>query len=236
MTRPILISEVFGPTIQGEGAQLGRPTVFVRTAGCDYRCSWCDTPYAVLPTEAHKATWQPMTAEQIMGEVWRLTNCQPCLITLSGGNPALQPLEPLLDLGHQLGYTFTMETQGSVYRPWFAKLDHLTISPKPPSSGMVTNWDRLRQCLAAGCPDTSLKVVVFDDRDYRYARDVGATFADVRLFLSVGNHTPNADEVDTAGLLDRLRWLVETIVADGWYSVTITPQLHVLIWGNTRAV
>jgi 7-carboxy-7-deazaguanine synthase len=42
----ILISEIFGPTIQGEGALVGKPTVFVRTGGCDYRCDWCDTVYA----------------------------------------------------------------------------------------------------------------------------------------------------------------------------------------------
>ena len=45
----IRISEIFGPTIQGEGPLMGRPTVFVRTGGCDYRCRWCDTLYAVLP-------------------------------------------------------------------------------------------------------------------------------------------------------------------------------------------
>jgi 7-carboxy-7-deazaguanine synthase len=48
VTEHIRISEIFGPTIQGEGPLIGRPTVFVRTAGCDYRCTWCDTLYAVL--------------------------------------------------------------------------------------------------------------------------------------------------------------------------------------------
>jgi 7-carboxy-7-deazaguanine synthase len=49
MKESILISEIFGPTVQGEGPLVGRPTVFVRTGGCDYRCAWCDTLYAVLP-------------------------------------------------------------------------------------------------------------------------------------------------------------------------------------------
>jgi 7-carboxy-7-deazaguanine synthase len=44
---PIRISEIFGPTIQGEGVLIGLPTVFVRTGGCDYRCSWCDSLHAV---------------------------------------------------------------------------------------------------------------------------------------------------------------------------------------------
>ena len=49
MTACIRISEIFGPTIQGEGPLIGRPSIFVRTGGCDYRCNWCDTLYAVLP-------------------------------------------------------------------------------------------------------------------------------------------------------------------------------------------
>ena len=44
----IRVSEIFGPTVQGEGPQIGCPTYFIRTGGCDYRCSWCDTPYAVF--------------------------------------------------------------------------------------------------------------------------------------------------------------------------------------------
>ncbi len=43
----IRVSEIFGPTIQGEGVLIGLPTVFVRSGGCDYRCSWCDSLHAV---------------------------------------------------------------------------------------------------------------------------------------------------------------------------------------------
>ena len=47
--KKVRVSEIFGPTVQGEGPLIGKPTVFVRTGGCDYRCNWCDTLYAVLP-------------------------------------------------------------------------------------------------------------------------------------------------------------------------------------------
>src|SRR6185312_11456913 len=134
-TRTVAISEIFGCTIQGEGALIGKPTVFVRTGGCDYRCVWCDTLYAVLPE--HKSEWHPMTAEDILAEVRRLAGEKPILVTLSGGNPAIQPLGELLDLGHASGYSFALETQGSVAQSWFADLDYLTLSPKPPSSKQV---------------------------------------------------------------------------------------------------
>ena len=65
----IRISEIFGPTVQGEGALIGKPTVFVRTGGCDFRCSWCDTLHAVLP--AYRHDWLPMTDEEILASVRR---------------------------------------------------------------------------------------------------------------------------------------------------------------------
>ena len=141
MSQRIRISEIFGPTIQGEGPLIGRPTVFVRTAGCDYRCSWCDTLYAVLPE--YRDEWSAMTASEILTRVNGLVGNQPVLISLSGGNPALQPLDDLISLAHQSGHSLAMETQGSLAQPWFAKLDWLILSPKPPSSGMETDWAAL---------------------------------------------------------------------------------------------
>jgi 7-carboxy-7-deazaguanine synthase len=128
MSQRIRISEIFGPTIQGEGPLIGRPTVFVRTAGCDYRCSWCDTLYAVLPE--YRDEWSAMTASEILTRVNGLVGNQPVLISLSGGNPALQPLDDLISLAHQSGHSLAMETQGSLAQPWFAKLDWLILSPK----------------------------------------------------------------------------------------------------------
>src|SRR5262249_776223 len=57
----IRVSEIFGPTIQGEGVLIGLPTVFVRSGGCDYRCSWCDSMHAV--DTRFRADWRPMSVE-----------------------------------------------------------------------------------------------------------------------------------------------------------------------------
>src|SRR6056297_3563779 len=64
---PLRVSEIFGPTIQGEGALIGVPTVFVRLGGCDYRCSWCDSLHAV--DSAYRESWTPMSAEAVMEAV-----------------------------------------------------------------------------------------------------------------------------------------------------------------------
>ena len=82
-TFPII--EIFGPTIQGEGAEAGLPTHFVRLGGCDYRCSWCDTMYAVDPVVVRRdSTW--LSAEQIIEALTRLPG-SPRWVSISGGNP-----------------------------------------------------------------------------------------------------------------------------------------------------
>ena len=231
--KTILISEIFGPVIQGEGALIGRPTVFVRTGGCDYRCDWCDTLYAVLPQ--HKNEWTPMGADRILDEVEKISP-SPILITLSGGNPALQPLEELLDLGHGRGYKFGMETQGSVCKSWFAKLDYLVLSPKPPSSQMTTNWDILPQCVSSSARNVSLKVVVFNEEDYAFARSVHLSFPDVPFYLQVGSDIA-ANEIEYSMQTgDKINWLLGRVLQDNWNDVTILPQLHTLIWGQKRGV
>ncbi len=240
MTDPVRVSEIFGPTIQGEGALIGQPTVFVRTGGCDYRCSWCDSLHAVDAEYRH--TWAPMQPADVMAEVARLSGDRPILVTLSGGNPAIQPLGPLIGMGHARGYRFAMETQGSVARDWFADLDMLVLSPKPPSSGMAVDWAAFDACrAAAGDAPTVLKIVVFDEADYHWAREVAARYPSLAVYLQPGNHTPpppgdDTAVVDQAGIDARMRWLVDRVVADGWFAATVLPQLHVTLWGNKRGV
>lgn len=235
------VNEIFGPTIQGEGAQIGRPTVFVRLFGCDYRCAWCDSMYAVDPK--HRATGSRlMSADEILEAVEQLAGEESgILITLSGGNPALQPCLDLIAEGQARGYTFTMETQGSRAQPWFGQLDHLCLSPKPPSSRMATSFDTLADCLYFAPTDTILKVVVFDADDYAYARSLWAWAQGIRagipMYLQVGNLTPEPDRaLDVMALLACYRRLIDRTVADGWYAVRVLPQLHTLVWGNDRGV
>lgn len=231
------IAEIFGPTIQGEGALIGEPTVFVRAGGCDYRCSWCDSLHAVDSQYRH--SWTPMSPETIWQKVRNLSGGQPLTVSISGGNPAIQNFGPLIALGRAEGYRFACETQGSIAQPWFADLDTLVLSPKPPSSGETVDWNAFAACLTEGAKARQqvMKIVIFDDEDYRWAREVHARYGDLPLYLQPGN--PEVDPeipVDPQALADRLEWLTEKAMADGWFAPRILPQLHVLIWGNKRGV
>ena len=231
----IRISEIFGPTIQGEGALIGQPTVFVRTGGCDYRCSWCDTLHAV--DSEFRREWTPMSAEEIFAEVEKLSNGKPLMVSLSGGNPAIQPLGELIKLGHDKGYQFALETQGSIAQDWFADLDILTLSPKPPSSGHETDWDAFDECLkaAGNGPETVMKIVIFDQTDYEYAQDAAKRYPALPLYLQPGNHQVEG-EPDMSGLSERLLWLAEKVTNDNWHKAHVLPQLHVMLWGNQKGV
>jgi 7-carboxy-7-deazaguanine synthase len=243
MKEHIRISEIFGPTIQGEGPLIGRPTVFVRTGGCDYRCTWCDTLYAVLPE--YRDEWPPMTPGAIIAQVDELAGGKPVLVSLSGGNPALHPLGPLIALGRESGHSFALETQGSISQPWFAELDWLILSPKPPSAGVTVDQAAFEVCLKAarGRPRCVLKIVIFDDADYSYAQALAASYPALPVYLQVGNPAPlvaaegvlpNVTDIDD--LLQRFRWLVGRVTTDHWFVPTVLPQLHVLTWGNKRGV
>nr|WP_290428509.1 7-carboxy-7-deazaguanine synthase QueE [Defluviimonas salinarum] len=234
------IAEIFGPTIQGEGALIGAPTVFVRAGGCDYRCAWCDSLHAV--ESRFRNEWAPMTAAEVWARVTALSGGRPLTVSLSGGNPAIQDFAPLIAMGKAEGYRFALETQGSVAQDWFAALDMLILSPKPPSSGEVVDWVRFDACVTAA--DTAaavMKIVIFDEADYLWAREAAERHPDLPLYLQPGNHTPPPPEeedatIDMDGVLARMEWLVERTLADGWFRPRILPQLHVLIWGNKRGV
>lgn len=221
----MLVSEIFY-SLQGEGPLAGRPSAFVRTAGCDYRCTWCDTRYAVWPE--HRAQWRSLTPEAIWRRVVRLAPHGE-LLTLTGGNPALQKdAEALVALAQHHGWAVALETQGSAARPWLRRLDHLIVSPKPPSAGNVTPRTAIEHVLgcAAGEPSIAFKVVIADAADYAYAREITGCWSHP-VYLQPC-HQPGSEP------LAEYRALVDRVLADDWARVTVLPQLHVLLWDGER--
>ncbi|WP_066287643.1 7-carboxy-7-deazaguanine synthase QueE [Bacillus sp. FJAT-29937] len=235
----IPVMEIFGPTIQGEGMVIGQKTMFVRTAGCDYSCAWCDSSFTWDGSGKDLIT--QMDAEEIWAELKRMGEERFSFVTISGGNPALlKNLSELVDLLKENSIKVGLETQGSKWQEWFYNIDELTISPKPPSSKMVTNFDMLDEIIGKlHTRQISLKVVIFNDEDFNYAKKLHKRYPEVPFFLQVGNDDIATVDQDTLvhQLLEKYSWLIDKVVEDrDLNNVKVLPQLHTYIWGNKRGV
>lgn len=235
------VVEIFGPTIQGEGPEVGSMCIFVRFGGCDYRCSWCDSTHAVLPEQVRAAP--RLSVEDILLRVTALGSAP--LVILSGGNPLLLDLGSLVDLLHIAGYQVSVETQGTQWRGWINQVDQVVVSPKPPSSGMGEGdasievlWEFLRRTTSP----VALKVPCLDYRDVTFAAGLAAQFPGYPFFLSVVTLMGGLDgkfaggAIDTTNdLLARYRdvfvWARQHPKLD---HARILPQVHALAWGHEK--
>ena len=239
----IPVLEIFGPTIQGEGMVIGQKTMFVRTAGCDYSCAWCDSAFTW--DGSGKDDIKLMDANQIWNELKHLGGNGFSFVTISGGNPALLAnLNHLIQILKQHHITVCLETQGSKWQDWFYDIDELTISPKPPSSKMTTDFTILDHILKQlhhrkQEQHISLKVVIFDDDDYHYAKNIHERYPTIPFFMQVGNDdlkTTDHQQLITK-LLHKYETLTDKVMSDDQLkNVKVLPQLHTYIWGNKRGV
>jgi 7-carboxy-7-deazaguanine synthase len=211
-TPMLSVTEIF-TGIQGETSLAGWPCTFIRLAGCNLRCSWCDTAYA----------WEG-------GEPWELDRLLarvaggPRLVAVTGGEPLCQAETPALVQGLlAAGRTVLVETNGSLPIDAIDPRAHRIVDLKPPSSGEAAriDWDNLDRL----GPNDELKVVIFERADYAWFRDVAAR--DPRIGRAVVNLSPAAGGTPGATLA---AW----ILADG-LDVRLNVQLHRVLWpGETR--
>jgi organic radical activating enzyme len=143
----LLVKEIFGPTIQGEGETAGCPAIFIRFSGCNMwsgkpedqagsQCPFCDTDFA---------DGEKIIVDRVVSEVLHLTKGKSnMLVVLSGGEPLLQPEADLIDLIkqlHELGYTTQVETNGTVNkRLILGMFDAVTCSPKLAPEECKIDW------------------------------------------------------------------------------------------------
>ena len=149
MSRQYLVKEMFGPTLQGEGAHAGRPCVFLRFAACSLACSWCDTDFA--PEGATR-----LTAQEIVATLVELDRHAARMVVVTGGEPTLQWDAPLSEALHAAGFRIHMESNGT--RPLGGTVDWLTVSPKP-------QFHPASISLVDDLPISELKVVIDDTVD-----------------------------------------------------------------------
>jgi len=205
------ITEIFH-SIQGEGDQMGLPTIFVRAGGCNLKCDWCDTKYA----------WdggKEMTIEEITEAVHDFSAKRVCL---TGGEPLIQDeiyelIDVLID-----EYDLSVETNGSLDISKLTEMDlMISMDYKTPSSLMAgkmkeKNLGLLRE-------KDQLKFVIDDKKDYDYAKE----------FIS--DHQIKAQIIFQPMGGKNMRELVEWVLEDN-LDVKVLPQLHKIIWEDKKGV
>ena len=223
----MLVSEIFH-SLQGEGSLIGVPSIFIRTSGCNLRCSWCDTPYT---------SWQPEGEQLSLDQILEQVAGYPARhAVITGGEPLIAP--DIVPLSHGLkarGLHITVETAGTVFTP--VACDLMSISPKLANSTPEGTWatqherlrfqpDVLRRLIV--CYNYQLKFVVAqpDDLDeiQRVLDRLAADRAKVILM---------PEGIEPSVLHERGAWLAEIAKREGF---RFSPRLHVDLWGNRRGV
>jgi len=226
------ICEIF-QSIQGEGKLAGVPSVFIRTSGCNLRCTWCDTPYS---------SWAPEGDDLTLERIMEAVRAHPSRhVVLTGGEPLIQPEagELVRRLRAEARHV-TVETAATVYQ--HIVCDLASISPKTANS---TPWrreggrfaehherERLNidtiRALISQCADYQLKFVIdapddLAEVDALVARIGGIDPRDV-LLMPQG--------VQREELVQRAAWIVDACARRGY---RYCPRLHIELYGAVRS-
>ena len=212
-------------SVQGESSFAGVPCIFVRLAGCNLRCAWCDSEYTFTGGK-------PFTADEIVAHIEAL---QPCpLIEFTGGEPMLQHKEllPLMQRLLEQGYTLMMETSGERPLADVPKDVHKIVDVKCPGAGSAANSFHLAN-LDALTPRDEVKFVLSDRTDYEFAREFIRTHAletkcGSILLSPAFNKAPSDLRTTDNATLDP-RFVVDWMLEDG-LPARLSLQIHKFIW------
>lgn len=225
------VSEIFY-SIQGEGMLAGVPSVFVRTSGCNLRCTWCDTPYTSWNPEG-----QEMSVVDILAEVRRHRASH---VVVTGGEPMIADGVIALTEGlRELGMHITIETAGTVSRP--VVCDLMSISPKLSNS---TPTERDGGRWAAQHDRLRYQPEVLRDLMVRYAYQLKFVVSAPEDLGEIGDilQATNADRtrvilmpegIDSTTLAERVAWIAEICKTEHF---RYGPRLHIDLYGNRRGV
>jgi len=211
-------------SVQGESTFTGLPCIFVRLAGCNLRCNWCDSEYTF--TGGKK-----MSQSEVLAEVERLAPVK--VVEITGGEPLLQAREviPLMQELLERGYTLLLETSGERPLQDVPRAVHKIVDVKCPGSGeggsfRITNLEALT-------PADEVKFVIAGREDYEFAREFtrehGLASCVNAVIFSPAFCKDATSARDSSNCQVDPRELVEWILEDG-LQVRVGLQVHKFIW------
>ena len=209
----VSINEIFY-SIQGEAKNSGKPTVFIRTAGCPFRCSYCDTDYAFTEGKQTK-----------ISEIIKLIKkFDTKYITVTGGEPLAQKnIRYLLELLIINSYNISLETSGLIDISDVPKDIEIVMDIKTPSSNEESK--NIKKNLSIIKKTDVLKFVIGDKNDYEWSKEI----------LSE-NNLVNFSNIYFSPVHDLLKPKdIAKWILDDNLKVTLQLQIHKYIWGNERA-
>lgn len=213
------VSEVF-TSIQGEGTRVGSPCFFIRLQGCELRCKWCDTPYALDLKE--RATI--LSGEDLLNKLY---SSGIKFVTITGGEPLTQKaIVPFMTFLCDKGYEVVLETNGHQDISEVDKRVVKVMDFKCPGSGMekFNNYKNLEYL----DNKDEIKFVILDKKDYEWAKDKIREF-DLHKRVGAVLFSPVWGELEP-------KYLAEWILKDA-LPVRLNLQVHKYIWGaNVRGV
>ena len=218
-------------SVQGEGHSAGRPATFVRLAGCNLSCSWCDTAYT-WDWSSYDFDRESLSVE--IAEVLRLVLAlRTDRVVVTGGEPLIQQRSGLGELCRQLasaGRSIEVETNGTIapIAQLVETVAQWNVSPKTAGSGNCQDSREIPAALTAlsALPNAYFKFVIAAPADVgeaeRIARRYGVPAK--RVMLMPEGATPES-------LAERSPWVRAQAGARG---LRYTSRLHVLLWGAER--
>lgn len=239
----LLINEIYGPTFSGEGPTLGRPCSFIRLAGCNLDCIWCDTSQTWdFPTHNRDAEVHKMSVDEVVAQATKLALKTP-LMLISGGEPMLQQsvvadvinqvYHNLWSMRYELGYIpetphWEVQTNGTIlpleYITELEKLGNVTYIVSPKLSHALLTRQKPVDIDAWVDHRAYMKFVCRNEDDLEEVSRMVGDFPRNRIWIMPEGTQP--DDV-----IKHQRAIAEGVIARGW---NLTTRLHTLIWGNER--
>lgn len=169
---PYAVKEIFY-TLQGEGAQAGRPAVFCRFAGCNLwsgreedrssaTCRFCDTDFVGTDGSRGGKFASALALADVIARHWPQGSTARRFVVCTGGEPLLQLDSPLLDALHVRGFEIAVETNGTLPAP--PGIDWICVSPKAQTTLRLTSGQELKVVV----PQPGIRIAELEALDFSF--------------------------------------------------------------------